>query len=907
MEDLDSFDPGTAAARAKLDRKTVAKAVAVGAVNVDRERTRARYVDGQLLGADGFRRDHRLFDRRQRDLAQLVQRGVVEGLQVRRPFLLDELDVETTEPDPTRLTIEAGHGVTRAGHTIVVRERVEIDLTQLPIFERLDATFGLARRPRAPARTQSGVFALSLRPIEFTANPVAPYPAEITGERRLEDGDVIEASVVTLVPVESESNLDGVDAGPAAVARRVFAERLDPLPLDDALPIALVALERGQVAWLDVETARREASADPGRGFGVGHRSELDAHMRHFASRMAAIIEQRLEDLEGLRFAASDYFEVLPPAGAIPTEAVSIDGARIVQWFFPANIEAELVLVPEDELSELAEEAIHMGPFELSKGARILEASPVLIAVPVPRADFATLAQSMGGVLRRPIARRLGAYSRRRPIEALLRRSLPQVPPAAEDMAPALQPWQDVLESATSLLFFRQRRRARTTFALARYGPIPEEQRPSGTLSALVRDRLDTAGELDRFDRLLATAEPETLERLEVLLSQPVFHDDPVVLHGRLFVNGVMAELSRQTRKRLLEPGTVTVGGASISISGVPAGAPAPLRVRPLRFEDAEEVAQRYEGDPELGDGVATLIDLEGDLDEMGNRLVIAQSLRLPELDRRLRDHPPDDPSALAAQLLTYAIDNDVNGIRELVGYVRPEPPPLSVPLRADLLTPSTGFQYADEQGQGALFKILWDHADEPARTKLDTFLSHEAAHQPLASVVMMMGLVRTAWDVELDGPQDVQLLLEQLYRWPFAPDQRFDLPTLSRRPLVRIRGSAETEEDDDVTDLLDEMEQAGPDIEGAPGVDLEQAGALFEVHGFPPQDVDAVDAYRILGCEFSDLDFLNLTGGVATYLEADFPEFVAAVSEAVSAADTRALRSLYDVWFAAVAAAIGT
>src|SRR5688572_5884003 len=113
MEDLESFEPNVVDPRIEIDRRAVTRAVKAGVLDVDDERRRARYTDGQILGAEGFRRDQALFDRRQRDLGRIVERGVVEGLGVKQAFLLDGEGVETDQLDPTKLVIEAGHGVTR--------------------------------------------------------------------------------------------------------------------------------------------------------------------------------------------------------------------------------------------------------------------------------------------------------------------------------------------------------------------------------------------------------------------------------------------------------------------------------------------------------------------------------------------------------------------------------------------------------------------------------------------------------------------------------------------------------------------------------------------------------------------------------------------------------------------------
>src|SRR5690606_28807442 len=256
-----------------------------------------------------------------------------------------------------------------------------------------------------------------------------------------------------------------------------------------------------------------------------------------------------------------------------------------------------------------------------------------------------------------------------------------------------------------------------------------------------------------------------------------------------LFVNGVIAELSSRARRRLLEPGTVTVGGASVALAGVPAGAPAPLRVRPLHFEEVDAIAHRYDSDSGLGNGMIALRDIEPALADMQVRLVIAQSLRLPELDLRVRALPTSRHPDLAASVLSLSHANDVNGIRDLVGYIRAEPPPLEPP-RMSNGTPSTGFANAVAVDQGGLFALLWAHADDGIRSILDALLTSTLARQPLASVALMTTLCRLAWATSLSSPQDVQVLLEHLYRWPFTPEAPLRMPGLSVDPELSLVAS---------------------------------------------------------------------------------------------------------------------
>ena len=569
----------------------------------------------------------------------------------------------------------------------------------------------------------------------------------------------------------------------------------------------------------------------------------------------------------------------------MPASAVSVAGDRLIQWFFPSGVEADLALLPEDELPALIEEALGLGPLPLSAGAAIAEASPVLFVIPVPRSGWMPAVSAMGGVLRQPIGPRLGSFAYRRPIDAIIAQRLRPAPaPDGAPTAPVLVPWEEALEAATSLYFLRQRRRPRTPFALARQGPLPEEQRPSGTLSQLVVGRIQAAGELERFDGLFASAGADALERVEALFSLPLFGSDP------LFVNGVVAELSSRTRRRLIDTAAGTAGGASTVIAGVPAGAPAPLRVRPLRLEEVASVAARYEGDAALGEGMAALRALEPDLGRFDIRLVIAQSLRLPELDRRGRTTPAAGQPALAGTLLSLGQNNDVNGIRDVVGYVRPEPPPLDVPRRADG-TASTGFAHAEAIGQEGLFALLWRHGDEETRIRLDGLFAQPLARQPLASAVLMTTLLRLAWKTSVSSPHDVWTLIERLYRWPFTPSAELRLPTLSATPEPELSPANPT-----LTAIFSTMSTAQSQLSTA-GFDMSQASAQFEAAGFPGHGLTPADAYRILGCAFSTLDFALTTGAVHLVLPAEFPDYVAAISAATAAGDITALQAIVADW----------
>src|SRR5438874_1331163 len=84
----------------------------------------------------------------------------------------------------------------RTGDLVMITASRRVALLDLPASERLDSTLGLRAIPRVPLGRRTGLFLLVLRPVEFSANPIAAYPTSVSGPRQIEDADVIEASAI---------------------------------------------------------------------------------------------------------------------------------------------------------------------------------------------------------------------------------------------------------------------------------------------------------------------------------------------------------------------------------------------------------------------------------------------------------------------------------------------------------------------------------------------------------------------------------------------------------------------------------------------------------------------------------------------------------------------------------------
>ncbi|HEU4451617.1 MAG TPA: hypothetical protein VFR81_01115, partial [Longimicrobium sp.] len=271
-----------------------------GSLVVDNRRRRPLFFDGRFLAARDLVREQNYFLTRQADLGRAGGFGVVEGLYVQRGAA------------PTSLTFTAGHGVTPAGELVVLPRDFTVELTEIPEIQRLNAAFGLLEIPHDPPRNRTGLFVVALRPVEFSANPVASYPTSLTGPRSVEDGEIVEGAVVTLIPYADEGPDVSTSLRRARVAHEIFVGGTAKGEAAGALPLAIVALNRGTVEWVDPFLVRREAGSQQADVIGLGFspRGLREAHLLQYEAHLREVIS--LRRTLGYRFAATEYFQALP-------------------------------------------------------------------------------------------------------------------------------------------------------------------------------------------------------------------------------------------------------------------------------------------------------------------------------------------------------------------------------------------------------------------------------------------------------------------------------------------------------------------------------------------------------------------------------------------------------------------
>lgn len=542
-----------------------------GTLILDGLRKRPRYFDGRFLTGADLTRDQDYVRQRQADIARAGGSGVISGLMVE--------DVDSV--GGTTLRIEAGHGVTPNGDLVMLTSARDVPVMDLPTTRQLDAAMGLSADPRVPLVSQSGLFVLGLRAVEFTANPIAAYPRSITGQRTVEDGDIIEATAITLVPFPDTSGAGTAAEARRAVARQIFGSAPEGVP-QNILPIAMMALDRGTVRWIDVAMVRRELGADSGVQISLGGRRRAQAEaqvLQHRAHLQDVLMETLARGLPPI-FPASQHFSLLPPAGQLPAACVMPEAEGFQQFYFPPTVEVDLAFVPADEIAALVDESLTLPPLDLEGAADVVDATSVVIVVPVSRPAFqrysATLPSVTTGVradptagLKRPALDMLDALvlQRRKALEAAARDA--QSAAAAETAALEKKAWSaafaeavgalPVSEDLPPLLWYVRRRSV--AYRTNTEGLPIAVGGDDIVISSLVNENLARLKLEKRLATVGARSTPQATARVMALLASPPIAASDVMTAA------VVADLEKVS---------TPVGGAEPAPTPAPAPTPTP-------------------------------------------------------------------------------------------------------------------------------------------------------------------------------------------------------------------------------------------------------------------------------------------------------------------------------------------
>lgn len=535
------------AARTLLAAADVASLTASGALVQDPRRQRPRYFDGRFLAARDLTRDQQYFLTREADLGQAAGAGVAGGLDV------------TAGATPQSLTIAAGQGITPAGELVMLVSDVALNLADIPTAEQYSVSFGLGRLPATPMLSRTGLFILALRPVEFTANPIGAYPTTLSGPRTVQDGDVVEAAAIVLVPYQDDGSADDLLARRGTAARTIFTQSTQSSTSANVLPVAMIALQSNNLVWIDEAMVRRELGADRGDlpGLGFAPRALRLAHLLQYQSHLADVVASN----GGQPFPASTQFPALPPAGPLPPGI--IDTSDFTQRYFPSVVDVDFSVIPDDELAALVEDSLALPPIDLLAGDDALDLTAVLVLAPIARADFSAEIAKLASRTRtlKPAAPNL--IAQRKPLEILQGLRLPLPLPVVSLADPVDAEWAR-LAQLPNLWYVRRRNIAwrddlvGTPAAVASVSDVAVEK--------AVRDRVESLGLQGSLQRVLGSATAKASAGVYGLLAAPRIAASPTLTAAT--IGALAAQIVPGDPPTLAHAGVVTVS-SQLSQPGV--------------------------------------------------------------------------------------------------------------------------------------------------------------------------------------------------------------------------------------------------------------------------------------------------------------------------------------------------
>jgi hypothetical protein len=336
--------------------------------------------------------------------------------------------------------------------------------------------------------------------------------------------------------------------------------------------------------WIDEAMVRRELGADRGvlPGLGFAPRGLRLAHLMQHQTHLADVVTL----MNGRSFPAASQFPALPPAGPLPPNV--INPADFTQGYFPAPVDVDFTVVPEDELPALVEEALALPPIDFSAPNEVLDSTAVVIVAPVARNEWAAVLAKLNTTTRviKPAAPNL--IAQRKPLEILQRLRIPSVSaPPPDPTNPSDAAWQSLVR-LTTLWFVRRRNLAYRDDLVG--APVqlagPSEQ----LIENDVKTRIGQLGLSTQLDSVLGSATPLAASQVIGLLAAPRFADSPALTAAAL---GSLAAAS---------DAQAAAGTQPASASTTPTEAPAPT----LNSAAVLGVASTLNA-PGVGDGLVAL------------------------------------------------------------------------------------------------------------------------------------------------------------------------------------------------------------------------------------------------------------------------------------------------------------
>jgi Bacterial Ig-like domain (group 3) len=382
--------------RVVLEQSDLTAPLANGSVVLDSRRVRPYWFDGRFLDARDLEREQNYFLIREADLGQAGGFETLSGLMV------DQTNAAGQSVGSGAIVIHAGQGVTPAGELVSATNDLTLSLASLNEQTTLDAQFGLSTAPAVPPQKRTGLYVIALQPVEQTSKPISAYPTTVQGPRTTHDSNIVESTVISLVPYPNPAGDFTPSQLQAALARQIFVSGNPSTLPDSLLPLAVISVQQGSINWIDPYLVRRDTGPQyNGVRFGLTDPATQRAYLLQYDTQLQSIVASRQAAGLKANITASDFLQSIPSAGRFPIDAINTNSFS--QVFFPQEMDVRLSVIPEDELPALLQDGMSLPSIDLTLASSSYSSMAVFALIPVDRSTFASLKNSLPDTPLNPI------------------------------------------------------------------------------------------------------------------------------------------------------------------------------------------------------------------------------------------------------------------------------------------------------------------------------------------------------------------------------------------------------------------------------------------------------------------------------------------------------------------------
>lgn len=332
--------------------------------DIDPRMTRTHYFDGRLLTAEDLERDQLYLDQRLREVGKVLGHGVLRGLDI------------AYDKFSGLLTVQAGQAVSPAGRVLHLGSQLMVDLGDRALISQLNS--GNYRR------LNRALFAVVLKYVDVATDIAEVFPTDLAAKRGADYALVTESVQLGLVPLPNPlPPQDPLHIRAGLIREYLGNTAASAFVPEDAVALGVLAIQNDTPQWLDGQLLRQPL------------RSELTAaDLQHDLSRQYEVL---FNDVLAARsagslpnnFAAQEYFDLLPPAGSLPVDAV--DPVSGSQRFFPEHFDVHIAPIRQSELALIQAESMALPNIDLSR----TDDADLVILVPLSNQAYGHYARQL--------------------------------------------------------------------------------------------------------------------------------------------------------------------------------------------------------------------------------------------------------------------------------------------------------------------------------------------------------------------------------------------------------------------------------------------------------------------------------------------------------------------------------